>query len=313
MNSPILFLIFNRPDTTERVFEEIRKAQPPRLYIAADGPRANRPGEKEICEKTRAIAQKVDWDCEVKTLFQDENFGCGKAVSQAITWFFDNEPEGIILEDDILPHPDFFPYCDELLDRYRDNKEIGIIAGHNHIYTNLNRDSSYGFLVVPHIWGWATWRDRWALYDFNLKTTSKQRLKDALKRHGYNASQIRFWDNIYEHMKRHEIDTWDYQWSIALIENEMLNVTPYKCMTKNIGFSDDATHTATGRPEEVAMIPSPIYPVYHPSNLSVDNEAEQIEITNENRDLPISTYLKIKIKSLIKPVYLMIRNMPAHR
>ncbi len=146
MKSPVLFLIFNRPDTTAKVFEAIREARPPKLYIAADGPRPNRAGEKDRCEVTRAIATQVDWPCEVKKLFRDENLGCGKAVSEAITWFFENEPEGIILEDDILPHPDFFPYCDEMLEKYRDNDRVGIISGHNHIYRDLNRESSYGFL-----------------------------------------------------------------------------------------------------------------------------------------------------------------------
>lgn len=307
MRSPVLFLIFNRPDTTERVFEEIRKAQPPRLYIAADGPRANRPGEKALCKKTRAIARKVDWDCEVKTLFRDENLGCGRAVSQAITWFFDNEPEGIILEDDILPHPDFFPYCDELLDRYRDNKEIGIIAGHNHMYTNLNRESSYGFLVVPHIWGWATWRDRWALYDFNLRKLSINQLIHSLKNYGYNTSQIRFWKEIYNKMKNHAIDTWDYQWALTLIGNNKLNATPYHSMTKNIGFSANATHTTDARPEELDLIPSAIFPISNPELIKLDKEAECLEISQEKRYLKLSPYLRQKIKNYLRPIYIAIK------
>jgi len=120
MISPVLFLIFNRPDTTTRVFEAIRAARPERLYVAADGPRMTREGEAERCAEARRIATAVDWPCEVKTLFRETNLGCRAAVSGAITWFFEHEEEGIILEDDCLPDPSFFPYCTELLAHYRD-------------------------------------------------------------------------------------------------------------------------------------------------------------------------------------------------
>lgn len=300
MNSPILFLIFNRPDTTERVFEEIRKAQPPRLYIAADGSRANRPGEKELCEKTRAIVQKVDWDCEIKTLFRDENLGCGKAVSQAITWFFDNEPEGIILEDDILPHPDFFPYCDELLDRYRDNPEIGIIAGHNNIYGGLKADSSYCFITVPHIWGWATWKKEWDNYKYNVGDLSIIDLINSLKELGYNRPQQNYWKEKYWIMKDFLTDTWDYQWVMSLLLHKKLSVTPYKSLTKNIGFSEDATHTCNGPVEEMSLIVSPIYPITHPSNIKIDREAEYMEIYDNSRYRSTISYLKFRIKLILK-------------
>ena len=130
MKSPILFLVFNRPATTQAVFEIIRQAKPPKLYISADGPRKDRLGESEKCEKVRSIATDVDWDCEVKTLFREENLGCKQSVSSSIDWFFQHEPEGIILEDDILPLPCFFDFCDELLEKYR-HKNVSMITGDN--------------------------------------------------------------------------------------------------------------------------------------------------------------------------------------
>ena len=157
MTPAVLFIIFNRPETTQRVFDAIRLAKPTRLYIAADGPRENKTGEKELCEQARKIAQNVDWDCEVKTLFQKENLGCGKAVSHAISWFFENEDMGIILEDDCLPHQSFFKYCEELLEKYKNNDRIGIISGNNFQKKRKIGSFSYYFSDIVNIWGWATW------------------------------------------------------------------------------------------------------------------------------------------------------------
>lgn len=302
MKSPVLFLIFNRPDTTAKVFEAIREARPPKLYIAADGPRPNRAGEKDRCEVTRAIATQVDWPCEVKKLFRDENLGCGKAVSEAITWFFENEPEGIILEDDILPHPDFFPYCDEMLEKYRDNDRVGIISGHNHIYRDLNRESSYGFLSIPHIWGWATWRNRWNMYDFNLCNTTENDLIAGLRKLGYNSSRIRFWKDIYRTMLNHKIDTWDYQWTITLMSSAKMNLSPYKSLTKNIGFNEDATHTGEGRIEEINLIPTGIYPIKYAKEIKLDLDADFIESRNEKTYKSAFGILKRRTKNLIKRV-----------
>ena len=156
--SPVLFLVFNRPDTTLRVFSEIRKAQPKKLYIAADGPRAERPNEDLLCQQTLDIFKKIDWPCEIQTLFRKENLGCKEAVSSAITWFFEREEEGIILEDDCLPAPSFFRYCDTLLEKYRFDTRIRHIAGVNHHSGKRWGDASIFFANHTHVWGWASWR-----------------------------------------------------------------------------------------------------------------------------------------------------------
>lgn len=300
MTSPILFLIFNRPDTTQRVFEEIRKARPPRLYVAADGPRQSRIGEKKLCEQARAIIYKVDWPCAVKTLFRDENLGCGKAVSQAITWFFDHEEEGIILEDDILPHPDFFPYCDELLEKYRDDDTVGIISGHNSVGYPLNRETTYGFFTIPRIWGWATWRDRWYKYDYDLKNVKWSDLRQSLQTVGFTPDMIRFWKMIYLEMKDHRINTWDFQWSIILMADGKINPTPYSNITKNIGFDDRATHTTAADLNEESIELKPIYPISHPLKFITDCEADRAEANKINASMGRYAFAKYQIKRLIK-------------
>lgn len=299
MHTAVLFLIFNRPDTTIRVFEAIRQAKPPRFYVAADGPRKDKVGEKEKCEEVRSIIKQVDWDCEVKTLFRDENLGCGKAVSQAITWFFEQEEEGIILEDDVFPHPDFFLYCEELLERYRSCDNVGVIAGHNHLYRNIDRETSYGFIHMSHIWGWATWRRVWKMYDFGLDTYTERDFIDGLKQNISNRNVIRYWKTIYNDMKEHKIDTWDFQLFISLASNRIFSIIPYHNLTKNIGFDERATHTLVAEQREMDVEISSIYPIIHPSEIVADKEAIDIENVENHTSLTLFRFIKSKIKVVI--------------
>ena len=166
---PILFLVYNRPDTTATVFEEIRKQKPKQLFVAADGPRTDMPGDAEKCKNTRELVMNgIDWECETKTLFRDNNLGCGLAVSNAITWFFKNVEEGIILEDGTLPDQSFFTYCKVLLEKYRYDDKLKMISGNNFQQGKWRGDGSYYFSAYSHIWGWASWRRTWKEYD--LKT-----------------------------------------------------------------------------------------------------------------------------------------------
>lgn len=164
-STPILFLIFNRPDTTRIVFKRIREIRPSKLYVAADAPRANKLGEAELCMETRAIIKDIDWPCELKTLFRDENLGCKLSVSGALDWFFENEECGIILEDDCLPDLTFFSFCKELLERYKDDDRIGHIGGNCFLPGQIAKELSYDFCSITHIWGWATWRRVWKNMD----------------------------------------------------------------------------------------------------------------------------------------------------
>jgi len=161
LKTPVLFLIFKRLDTTKQVFEQIKKAKPPRLYIAADGPRDYVEGEAEKVKAAREyVLSNIDWNCEVKTLFREKNLGCGKAVSEAITWFFENEEQGIILEDDTVPSQSFFWFCEELLNRYKDEKKVWHIGGTNFQDGIIRGNGDYYFSALNHIWGWASWVDR---------------------------------------------------------------------------------------------------------------------------------------------------------
>jgi GT2 family glycosyltransferase len=164
LETAILILLFNRPETTIRVFDKISQIKPQRLYIASDGPRKNFDGEKEKVKKVREIATRVDWPCEVKTLFRNENLGCKKGVSSAITWFFEQEEQGIILEDDCVPNLDFFTFCESLLDRYAEDERVSVITGNNFQNNKWRGDASYYFSKYNHCWGWASWRRSWKDY-----------------------------------------------------------------------------------------------------------------------------------------------------
>lgn len=239
LNTAVLFLVFNRLDTTKQVFEAIKQAKPPRLYIAADGARTSKEGEAEKVSIVRDfILQNIDWDCEVKTLFREENLGCKYAVSGAIDWFFEQEEMGIILEDDCLPSQSFFWFCEELLKRYKGDKRIGHISGYNH-FPNRIKESDYFYSTMPGIWGWATWRDRWESYDVNIKTFSQSHscINDRFR----DKYLCKYWINIFNNINA--LDTWDYQWTYNLIVNNYNAIRPSLNLVRNIGFGMEATHT----------------------------------------------------------------------
>ncbi len=243
LNVPVLFLIFNRPDTTQRVFNEIRKAAPPKLFVSADGPRENKPGEFEKCQATRDIIKHVDWDCEVFTNFRDKNSGCKIAVSSGISWFYENVEEGIILEDDCLPCLSFFRFCEELLEKYRDDERIMQIGGTNLLNGWQRDDSSYYFSQYGAIWGWASWRRAWKHYDVNMKLWPEVKAKKMFFDWFDHKREIQFWLNIYDKVYLGQIDTWDYQWDFAKRINLGLGIVPKVNLVSNIGFREDATHT----------------------------------------------------------------------
>jgi len=244
LKTAVLFLVFNRPDTTSKVFEEIRKAKPPRLYVAADGPREGREGEREKVEAVRKIATDVDWPCDIKTLFRDVNLGCKYSVSKAITWFFENEEQGIILEDDCVPSQSFFWFCEACLNKYRNDLRIWDVAGSNSFARYSSPvASSYCFSYYGGIWGWATWRDRWKQYDAELSHAKEMGLfgyaMGRLEEGELPDLRIEQFNRIIEGM-----DTWDYQWLYTRLSNSGLSVVPAVNLISNIGFGEDATHTS---------------------------------------------------------------------
>lgn len=268
MTPPILFLVFNRPDTTERIFAAIRAARPTRLYVAADGPRADRPGDLELCAEARRVATAVDWPCELKVLFRDQNLGCGPAVFGAITWFFECEEEGIVLEDDTLPDATFFTYCAELLAHYRDDARIMSICGSGYGDSARFRRASYTFARVFDPWGWASWRRAWRLHDGMLHGFEKyDRELRRIGPRGFDTAG--FWSKEFANTAIGKIDTWDYPWTFSIFKARGLVVYPATNMVSNLGFRRDATHTLLpedGQKSPLAEMPLvPMrFPMSHP-------------------------------------------------
>lgn len=274
--TPILFLIFNRPETTTRVFETIRQARPTRLYVAADGPRAGQDREGERCTEVRRIATSVDWSCEVNTLFRDENLGCRRAVSSAIDWFFQHEPEGIILEDDCVPDPSFFRYAQDLLVFYRDDKRVMVIAA-QHFHGDTHKPShSYFFSRYNHCWGWASWRRAWLYYDHDMALWPDLRNTDWLLGIGDgNRLFQHYWTDIFDRAYAGKVDSWAYRWTFSCWAQNGLTALPARNLVTNIGFGEDATHTMNIRSNHAALPLERLdFPLTHPSYLVRDVVAD---------------------------------------
>lgn len=237
MNKPVLFIVFNRFDTAQKVFEQIRLAQPPRLYIASDGARENVENEKAIVENIRKwILENIDWDCEVKTLFREENLGCAKNIAKTISWFFENEPAGIILEDDCCPSQSFFKFCDEALDKYKDNKKIWSIDGCNSVDMYLERNNSIYASKCMNCWGWATWADRWQYFNADLTTYNPENIIRFLDKIPYQI----YWLRVLYRYNHTSLNSWYYPWALNIMEHQGLSIFPDENLISNIGF--DGVH-----------------------------------------------------------------------
>jgi hypothetical protein len=243
MKTPVALIIFNRPDRTERVFAAIRQAQPSKLFVVADGPRPTREDDKEKCVAARAIIDRVDWDCEVLKNYAPENLGCGKRVSTGINWVFEHVEESIILEDDCLPHPTFFQYCEDLLERYRHDLRVMHISGNNFYSGKYSRPDSYIFSRYAHMWGWATWRRAWQYYDFEMKLWPQLKQQSSLQDIFCDPHTIMTWTRILQDVADGKLDTWDFQWIMTCLFQNGLAVLPNVNLVSNIGFGADATHT----------------------------------------------------------------------
>lgn len=250
LNTPVLFLVFNRPDTTARVFETIRQAKPLRLYVASDGPRKDRVGEVDQVEKTRGIATAVDWPCKVTTLFRSHNLGCKNAVSEAINWFFQHEESGIILEDDVLPAEGFFDYCQAALQKYCDNPNVGIVTGHSLETMAGNSNDRYmtKFTSYGLIWGWATWRNIWNKYDVELADWDPADVDFLRGKYSASKLYVHVWHQIFTNAKNGKTDTWCHQLNFMLLRHNLLCVHPPYNLIDNIGYGCAATHTVENRP-----------------------------------------------------------------
>lgn len=249
--TPILYIVFNRLDTVRRTFPRIAACQPENLYVAADGPRADREGEAESCAAVRDyITSHVDWPCSVHTLFREQNLGCKQGVSGAIQWFFSNVEEGIVLEDDIFSEPSFFPYCEKMLERYRLNPFVGAVCGFNREGVSSFKDDIFLCTTVG-VWGWASWADKLRDYSADYSLLHNNPAGAASSKKGVTCYLSRKAEaELLSNAKRAvegELNTWDYQFSEYMAVRGCCSLVPRKSLVQNLGFSSDSTHTS-GRP-----------------------------------------------------------------
>lgn len=273
LNTAVLFLIFNRPDTTLQVFNAIKKAKPPRLYISSDGPRLDQNEDLVKIEQARQIATAVDWPCEVKILFNDRHLGCRHAVTKGINWFFSHEEQGIILEDDCLPSQSFFIFCETMLKEYKNTENIMSISGTN-IAGVCNKEASYLFSNYAIIWGWATWRRAWLKCDHGLTTWVDAKKSRKLEFDlGFSYLQRCYWERVLDLTANEKIDSWGYRWIYSCFINRGLTVTPSSNLIRNIGFSESATHTKGWHPILSCLVEKEIaFPYTRPPSLLVNEE-----------------------------------------
>lgn len=280
LKTSVAFLIFNRPETTARVFEIIRKARPPQLLVVADGPRPDRPGESERCAAARAIIDGVDWPCEVFTNFSSVNLGCRNRISSGLSWVFDTVEEAIILEDDCLPHPDFFRYCEELLEKYRTDERIMMISGDNFQNGRKRTQCSYYFSLYSHVWGWASWRRAWKHYDVSMKQWPQIREEGWLKDVLGDLHLVTYWTHIFDEVYSGRINTWDYQLNFAAWMQGKLTLIPNNNLVSNIGYGGEATHTAGSSKYSNMNVETPGFPLIHPSWIIRDIRADAYTARN---------------------------------
>lgn len=279
-DTPILLLVFNRPDVTAQVFDRIKKVAPKKLYVAADGFRS----ESEIfkCDQVRAIVTNITWDCEIKTLFRAQNLGCGKAVSEGIKWFFEHEEAGIVLEDDCLPELSFFSFCSTMLKHFKEDDRIAHISGSNFQDGHNRGDGSYYFSALTHVWGWASWRRAWKDYDFKISTFPKLDTQfNAFPSHKPFAPH---WLKIFDRVHKGEIDTWDYQYAYHNLINGRKAVMPNSNLITNIGIGTEATHTQGDHPlinDKIDQITAIVHPTFQIQDVEADCYTQQKEFNSQ--------------------------------
>jgi hypothetical protein len=271
---PILLLAWRRPHTLMQVIDAIRPIAPTRIFVACDGPSEDRHGEAEKVSATRSVIEEsINWSCQIERFYSDFNQGCRLGVSRAISWFFDHVDEGIILEDDCIPHPDFFPYCASLLERYRFDTRVWSISGNNFCDGPVRGDGSYYFGQIPMCWGWATWNTRWRLYDSDMSSWP------VFIRHNFHALAFRdpamrnYWCSVWNRLYvENRPDSWAYRWALTCVVNGGLTAVPNVNLVSNVGFGNDATHTSYGLIRDKVGFGDE--PFLHPSFVLQDYEAD---------------------------------------
>jgi hypothetical protein len=283
MTTPVIFLVFNRPELTARVFARIRDARPAKLFVVCDGPRAHVAGEAEKVNAVRdLIVRGIDWPCEVQRNFSETNMGCRARVSSGLNWAFSKTDEAIILEDDCLPDPTFFPFCEELLVRYRDDSRVLHIGANNF---NANRGSlsaSYHFSRYGHIWGWATWRRAWQLYEWDIRSWKEPAVRERLLARFDLPDERGYWGSIFDRVAAdpEKQSTWDFQWTYTCWKHEGLAIYPNTHLVQNIGQGVGATHTQVENPVFSQPAAPLSFPLKHPAEFKRDAYSDRLTFRN---------------------------------
>ena len=269
--------MFNRPRKTIRVFNEIAKLKPKELFFISDGARKNRKSDVQLIEECRELPKLVDWNCEVHMKFSDFNLGCRKSVSDGLDWVFSISEQAIILEDDCIPSQEFFWFCKELLDKYKDDSRVGSIGGTTFNQTSLIPTDSYYFSKYPNVWGWATWRRSWEKYRSDLKTWDMAHLVNLVNINTTSPCARRFWLSKFKMVRDGRIDTWDYQLLFHHWNNQLLSVIPKVNLVTNIGFDGEATHTFNvNHPYAAIEIGRLNLPLVHPQDVTPSTQLDEI-------------------------------------
>jgi hypothetical protein len=245
MKTPVVLIIFRRPEKTQKILNIIREIQPKKLFVIADAPRSHKLGEAEKCEKTRAIIETIDWDCQVYKNYSEQNLGSSKRIPSGLNWVFSQVEEAIILEDDCLPEKSFFYFCEDLLEHYRHDQRIMTISGNNFQFGHQTTSDSYYFSRYSHSWGWATWRRAWQYFDMNMTHWPRVKEQQLLNFILEDRRTRQYWENIFQGVFDNQIVAWDYRWTFACWLQNALTILPSRNLVSNIGFDEDASHTTS--------------------------------------------------------------------
>lgn len=274
-NTPIAYIVFNRPRHVEQTFEVLRKQRPSKLFIIADGPRSGNPSDPELCTAVRAIVEQVDWPCEVHHNYADSNMGLKRRVSSGLDWVFSQVERAIVLEDDCVAHPDFFRFCDVLLERYADDDRVSVITGNNFQNGRKRGEAAYYFSKYSHCWGWATWSRAWRHYQGDLPFWPEWFQSVAWLENCPDVVERRYWGQIFKRVRAGQIDSWAYPWIVSLWHHGGLTATPNVNLVSNIGFGLDSTHTASADSPLAGMATEPLGEIRHPKFVAQDTEADR--------------------------------------
>ncbi len=312
-DTPVVMFIFNRPQLTAQVYERVRAAQPKKLFVVADGPRADRPGERELCEATRAVVTSPDWPCELVTNFSEQNLGCRRRLVSGLNWVFEHCDRAMVLEDDCVPSPAFFSFCSEMLERYKDDARVMHVSGDNFQDGQQRGDGSYFFSRYSLSWGWATWSRAWRFYDVELAQWPEAYKERWLHANLSDSREAWYWEGVFEKLHRGKIDTWDYYWLFTCWMKGGLSIQPNKNLVTNVGLGPDATHCTEGHSTLGLAAAEDLGTLVHPSRVECDQAADQYLFSHHIGDPKLSSgqawlggmrrrlSLKTRVKRILGP------------